>query len=264
MYQSMNALNQTPVKGEVKAVPNPNTVSCVILNTSTNSLVAASPVKLISGTSQQYLVDLAGPTDNIFGFVVYGPKINKWKAGDRVEVALTGSLMEMESATDITRGTELEFVALGTLVQAWARANKYIGVALDQATAANQLIRVLIQTALEDTTSSSSSSSSCRSSSSSSRSSSSSSCRSSSSSSSSSSNSSSSSSSSSCRSSSSSSSSSCRSSSSSSSSSSRSSSSSSSSCRSSSSSSSCSSSRSSSSSSRSSSSSSSSSFQPGE
>lgn len=188
-YQNMNQVNQTPVKGDLKAVPNPNTVSCVILNTSSNSFVAGSPVKLISGTSQQLLVDLAGAADSIFGFIIYGPKKNKWTKGDRVEVALTGSVMEMESGAAFNRGQVLEFQPTGTQVIAWAGSNAHIGKALDTAPGPNIIVRVLISTSVEEGSSSSSSSccssssSSCRSSSSSSRSSSSSSssCRSSSS-----------------------------------------------------------------------------------
>ncbi len=187
-YQSLNQLNQTPVKGDLKAVPSPETVSCQILPTSSNSFVAASPVKLISGTSQQLLVDLAGNTDSILGFIIYSPRKNQYKAADRIEVAMKGSVMEMESGAAFNRGQMLEFVSAGTLVIAYKGVNSFIGKALDQASAANQLVRVLIDTSLEESSSSSSkssssscSSSSCSSSSSSSNSSSSSSSRSSSS-----------------------------------------------------------------------------------
>ena len=246
VYQSMNQEKQTPLKGKVTETPTPNTISCQINPSSSSSFVAGSPVKLISGTSGQILVDLAGPTEPVFGFITYNLKLNKPIAGATVEVALSGSIMMMESAGDIERGNLVEIVTSGTLVQQYRGVNEIVGVCLHKVSGANKLARIFIRTsgALEEA---SSSSSSCRSSSSSSRSSSSSSssssCRSSSSSSSSRSSSSSSCSSSSCRSSSSSSSS-------------RSSSSSSSSCRSSSSSSSSKSSSSSSSSCRSSSSSS--------
>ena len=71
MYQNLNQISQTPVKGEVKGIPNPTTVSCQFNPNSIFKLVAASPVKLISGTSQQLMVDLANDTDNILGFVIY-------------------------------------------------------------------------------------------------------------------------------------------------------------------------------------------------
>jgi len=164
MGQNLNAINQSPVKGQLSAVPNPSTLSCVILSTSVNAFVAASPVKLVSGNANEYVVDLAGVGDNIFGFIVYGPKKNIWTKADRVEVALTGSVMEMESAIAFQRGAVLELVAAGTLVTPFRGVNSYIGHALDMAPAANVLVRVLIETALEE---GSSSSSSCRSSSSS-------------------------------------------------------------------------------------------------
>jgi hypothetical protein len=167
MYQNLNAINQSSNKGEIKGVPNPNTVSCMILSTSTNSLVAASPVKLVVATGNELIVDLAGNTDSVFGFIIYGPKRNKWKKSDRVEVALSGSVMEMESGGAFNRGQILEFLPAGTQVIAWGGSNAHIGRALDTATGPNQLVRVLISTSIEEG-SSSSSSSSCRSSSSSS------------------------------------------------------------------------------------------------
>lgn len=185
MYQNLNAINQSPNKGEVKAIPNPNTVSCMILGTSTRSpFVAASPVTLVSATGNETIVDLARDTDTIFGFIIYGPKRNKWKPGDRVEVAMSGSVMEMESEAAFNRGQVLEIESAGTKVIAWAGSKAHIGRALDTATGPNQLVRVFISTSIEEGSSSSSSSSSKNfqsSSSSSSRSSSSSSCSSSSS-----------------------------------------------------------------------------------
>ncbi len=168
MYQNLNAINQSPNKGELKAIPNPNTVSCQILPASVNSFVAASPVKLISGAANQLLVDLALPTDSIFGFIIYGPKTNKYKGGDRVEVALPGSVMEMESGASFNRGQTLEYQTAGTQVIAWAGSNAHVGKSLDMAPGANVLVRVLISLSIEE--GSSSSSSSCRSSSSSCRS----------------------------------------------------------------------------------------------
>lgn len=160
MYQNLNQISQTPVKGEVKGIPNPTTVSCQFNPNSIFKLVAASPVKLISGTSQQLMVDLANDTDNILGFVIYSPKKNKYNPGDRIEVALSGSVMEMESEENFNRGQTLEIESAGTKVIAWRGSKSHIGRALDTAIGPNILVRVLIDTTLADGSSSSSSSSS--------------------------------------------------------------------------------------------------------
>lgn len=166
MYQNQNQFAQTTTKGKVAAVPNPSTLSCQITTASGNTFKAGTAVKLVAGTANTILIEKAAATEAIFGFVVWSPKKSSWTAGQTVEVALPGSVMEMESSAAINRGQLVEQVATGDLVAAYAGVNTTVGVALDTASAANQLIRVLIRTVAEY--SSSSSSSSCRSSSSSS------------------------------------------------------------------------------------------------
>lgn len=165
-YQNMNQITQGPIKGGLSAVPNPNTISCQITTASGSTFYAATAVKLIAGTANTILVDKAAAGDQIFGFVVLTPKKPSHGAGGKVEVALAGSVMEMESGASFNRGQLLEIVATGDKVIAYAGVNTAIGVALDSTTGANQLARVLIRTIIDY--SSSSSSSSCRSSSSSS------------------------------------------------------------------------------------------------
>lgn len=192
VYQNLNQLAETPVKGMLAGIVNPATISAQIYDGSTNTLVAGDLVDFVAVKGNMIIVDKAvGGSTGSLGFVVYSPKKNKYTAGDAIEVAMSNSVIYLESAGAIQRGHPVEFVATGSLVKSALWVNPCVGRALDIATAANQLVRVLV--GLEPTESesssssssscrsSSSSSSSCRSSSSSSRSSSSSSCRSSSS-----------------------------------------------------------------------------------
>ena len=166
VYQNQNQVAQGPIKGGLSAVPNPATISCQVTLASSSTLYGGTAVTLVDGTANTILVDKASATQPIFGFVVLNPKKPSHAAGGKVEVALAGSVMEMEAAAAFSRGQLLEIVATGDKVQLWANVNVAIGVALDTATAAGQLVRVLIREVV--TYSSSSSSSSCRSSSSSS------------------------------------------------------------------------------------------------
>ena len=166
VYQNQNQVGQGPIKGGLSAVPNPATLSVQITTASSNTFYGATAVKLISGTANTILVEKAAATDQIFGFVIVNPKKPSHTAGGKAEIALAGSVMEMESGAAISRGQMVEIVAATNTVIAWAGTNTACGVALDTASAANQLLRVLIRTVAEY--SSSSSSSSCRSSSSSS------------------------------------------------------------------------------------------------
>lgn len=165
-YQNMNQFAQGPVKGSLSAIPSPTTISCQLTIASSNTLVAGSAVKLIAGSAHTILVEKSAATEAIFGFVIFNPKKASFAAGDPVEIALPNSVMYMESSASFNRGQLVEQVASGDKVAPYAGVNTTVGLALDTASAANQLVRVLIRTVAEY--SSSSSSSSCRSSSSSS------------------------------------------------------------------------------------------------
>lgn len=164
VYQNMNQFQQGAMKGDLY-LPSSPTIS-VQLHASATTVYPGSAVKLYAGTSNTILVDKAGANDDIFGWVIRNPKKTSFAAGDTLEVALTGSVITVESSAAFERGQQLEFVATNDLVKAFAGSNTPVGVALDKATAANQLIRMFIKSEAEY--SSSSSSSSCRSSSSSS------------------------------------------------------------------------------------------------
>lgn len=166
VYQNLNQFAQTPIKGDVAGVPNPSTLSCQLTTASSNTPKAGYLVKLIAGTANTILVEQAGPTDVPFGFIVFNPKKDTYAAGDQMEVAISGSVINLETAGSFNRGQNVEFVTSGGRVQVYGGTNNICGVALDTATAAGQIVRVLVRTVAEY--SSSSSSSSCRSSSSSS------------------------------------------------------------------------------------------------
>ena len=167
VYQNQNQFAMGPIKGGLSAVPNPATISCQITTASASTFYGATAVKLISGTANTILVEKAAATDQIFGFVILQPKKPSHTAGGKVEIALSGSVMEMESGGAFNRGQMLEIVASGDKVIVYGNVNSPIGIALDTASATGQLVRVLIRS-MDENYSSSSSSSSCRSSSSSS------------------------------------------------------------------------------------------------
>lgn len=166
VYQNMNQFAQTPIKGSIAAIVNPTTLSVQIDINSGSTLYAGSAVKLVAGTANTILVDLAIATDTIFGFIIYNPKKGSFTAGDTVEIALPNSVIYLESYGAFNRGQNLEYYATGTRVTVSAGTNPIVGTALDTSTASGQLVRVYVRTVAEF--SSSSSSSSCKSSSSSS------------------------------------------------------------------------------------------------
>jgi len=168
-YQNMNQFSQQPIKGAVSAVPNPTVIPCQIDPNSEDTFYPGTGVRLVAGTGKTVLVVKAAATEEKFGFVVWNPKKSSFTAGDAVEVAMPGSVMYMEAAAAFNRGQSLEQVVTGDKVQAVsAAANDRIGLALDTAAAAGDLVRVYLRGVFQYSSSSCSSSSSCRSSSSSS------------------------------------------------------------------------------------------------
>lgn len=147
-YQNLNQVAQTPIKGRVTHLPNPATISCQISPVSTQTLYPASAVVLTTDTANMITVDKSTPSQNVFGFVCWNPKKpNGWVAYNKVEIALPGSVMVMESAAAFNRGTILDQVVLNDQVTTHVSATP-IGIALDNATGANQLVRVYIQIGL--------------------------------------------------------------------------------------------------------------------
>lgn len=151
-YQNMNQTAQTAIKGRVSHIPNPSTISCAVGPNSVNILNPASAVVLIAGTANMILVDKATPTQNIFGFVIWTPKKSTFPANAKVEIALPGSVMEMESNASFNRGSILYQITTGDdadqVTSSSAGGATPIGIALDQATGADQLVRVYIQIGL--------------------------------------------------------------------------------------------------------------------
>jgi hypothetical protein len=164
--QALNQFGQKGLKGVVAAVPNPVTLSVVLVPVTGTTLYAGDAVKLASGASPMILVDLAASTDPVFGYVIRNQKKSSFLAGDALEIALANSVIVLEAYGAINRGQQIEWYAAGHQVKANAGTNPVSGTVLDQSAATGDLIRVLVRNIAEY--SSSSSSSSCRSSSSSS------------------------------------------------------------------------------------------------
>lgn len=85
------------------------------------------------------------------GIILYTAKQGKFQPGEIVQCAQVGDVVWMNSKAALARGAEvaLEDAAPGN-VQALG-SNAKIGITLDKATAADQLIRVRIETAVAST-----------------------------------------------------------------------------------------------------------------
>lgn len=154
LQQNMNQFAMAAILGAVDEIPSPD-VLAVQLNPASvaTSIQVGDAVKLITGSSGAILVDKqTGPTDaSVFGVIAYNERKNIYAKGDLVEVVRAG-IMYMRTSAAVVRGTKVSITASTTttdpLVTTDATTGHFIvGTALDEAAAADVLIRVLISPA---------------------------------------------------------------------------------------------------------------------
>lgn len=144
---NINQFAPTPVKGDIDlSIAESQTISCQVDSSQATALVAGQPVKLTTAVGALPVVIAAGQTDVAFGFIKRTVQAASFNALDKVEVVgQFGPVMWLESAAAIAAGARVEDASGDLTVQTFT-SNKVRGVALDAATAANQLLRVIITT----------------------------------------------------------------------------------------------------------------------
>lgn len=129
-----------------------NVISCRYNpeDTSTNTLVAGETVKLTDlGANDVVGVPIVtkrtSDTDTIFGTVIRSKKQASFAPGDIVEIAVQGAVMNLRAGAAINRGVKVSgvFGTPGNI--AAVGTNAYLGYTLDKASAANDIVRVMIQ-----------------------------------------------------------------------------------------------------------------------
>ncbi len=144
MTQLSNQLGFTPEKGLISGAPSWDALSCLVSENEAGTLVAGQAVVLEDAAGKQIPVLAAtATTDAIFGFVPHNVKTDSYSALDQVKVSKANDIIYLEANAAIARGAELEVVITGSRVQTQATGTT-IGVALDKAAAAGDLIRVLL------------------------------------------------------------------------------------------------------------------------
>jgi len=129
-----------------------NVISCRYNpeDTSTNKLIAGETVKLADlGSSDSaglpIITKRTADTDTIFGTVVRSLKDSSFAPGDRLEIAVNGAVMNLRASAAINRGTKVSGVVATPGNIAAVGTNAYLGYTLDKASAANDIVRVMIQ-----------------------------------------------------------------------------------------------------------------------
>lgn len=155
---NQNQFIESQILGQVSMIQNPNVIPVRLNPSSTAVVQAGSVVKLIASTSKgpEIVVDATtGPLDGpVFGVVLYNPRKNIYAAGDVMEVGADDTYVYLEASAVILRGAKVTCTAATvgndpTVATVTVPATQYVvGIAMDPATAANQLIRVKITPSL--------------------------------------------------------------------------------------------------------------------
>lgn len=145
MTQAQNQFQQSAEKGMMDLRFNSNIISCQVDATSAGGLIPGQPVKLVDSVGGvPKIVECAADSDDVFGFIVFDIKSKQYNVGDKVEIAaFHDCVMYMEASAAIVRGEKVEIVLAGVKVATAASGKMIVGRALDKATAAGQLIRVV-------------------------------------------------------------------------------------------------------------------------
>ena len=99
------------------------------------STVRPNVTKVIKGT---------GLTSLYFGVVLTNPLKESWTTGEKLEIAIMGSIVTMTASALITAGASLQYAYNTFKVATQTASNTIIGIALDNATADDDLIRVFV------------------------------------------------------------------------------------------------------------------------
>ncbi len=141
----LNVFSQSAVAGQVAEISAAGPVSqtVMVLSSSENTIYPAYPVKLVPGSSQVPLVDLATPgTDDMYGIALFNPKVSSFVAKDVLQATTRGSVIFLTSGGTLSRGDKVGMHATTFKLIPATNAN-YIGRLLDDAVL-DQVVRVEI------------------------------------------------------------------------------------------------------------------------
>lgn len=150
MAQNLNQFQQTAERGQIALLTaNSPVISAVVDSTETGTLKAGDAVKLVStSTGIPHVVKCGNSDTTITGFVVFNPVKNDGiKAGDSVEIAITGAFIYQVASAALYAGAALDY-DYSTGKVATANSGLACGVALDAAAADGDLIRVAVKAAI--------------------------------------------------------------------------------------------------------------------
>jgi hypothetical protein len=147
---SPNQFNQFAIKGDVDSRDVGIGYDGLLNSAETSPLKPGTPVMLTAGTLGKVLTfSKAGKSDPIFGFIAFDLRSNNfvYPSNPAINVASTKKIMFMQASGPIPRGHDVAMTdSADVTIQKWVTGLTNIGIALDEATAADDIIRVQIET----------------------------------------------------------------------------------------------------------------------
>lgn len=146
MTLNANQFSQSPVKGMLSLLLNPNTIAAQVDPAADTALVHAQAVKIVDSSSGVPQVQACtDDADDVFGFVNFVMKQSSFAAGKVLELSQgRGNVMYMEASEAIAKGAQVMIVVSGQKVATATSGKTIVGKALDKADAEGDLIRVEI------------------------------------------------------------------------------------------------------------------------
>ena len=145
MALNPNQFIQTPSPGYLDLQTGLNNVISGIMNTGLTAVPVATAVKIVDNFNPiPAVTPFTANTDALWGFIAVNIKDASYSAGDRVEIARSGTVMQMTAGGAIARGAKVEYAFASNKVITSAGTNTVVGVAFDKAGADGDIIRVII------------------------------------------------------------------------------------------------------------------------
>jgi len=133
------------IKGRRVLPANTESISGIVDASQSDALLPGDPVKIVATSKGLPHFAKAAVGDVVAGFVEWNVIRPSYAAGKICQISMAGNVMYMEAGAAIQAGSLVNITDMtDVLIGAAAGAGSKLGIALEAATAAGQLIRVKI------------------------------------------------------------------------------------------------------------------------
>lgn len=130
---SLNQFAPNRIRGEyLDWGLNAQVMEVEIDSTQSATLYAGDPVAIVSTSTGKLKVVAATASDHVYGYILYNPKHETYKAGDIVSVLRDGGVISEATTEAINAGTVVYMVPSTGEITATSTSNIKVGIALEK------------------------------------------------------------------------------------------------------------------------------------